>query len=359
MKSLLRLLLKTYFKPNRSKVDRTVSGFTLIELLVAMIMTFLILTPLLGFVVDVLNTDRKEQVKSNTEQEIQAALNFIAEDLGQAIYIYDNQGINTGDANNNKIGDRLPHAIDNTAGTPILVFWKRQLMKKVLPTLATTDATCPNSDTTCNDSYVYSLVAYYLKQDNTAIWCQPAGGNCPARITRYQYRDGVINTNVTPPVYFTAPDARAAEPDDFLPFNLSISGANLQAKMNQWPRQVDGAARAQITPPTEQVLVNYIDTSAVTATYPTSDECQKALGNPTTTLANGTTQPVSEAQLRIADPTKIGFYACVDSSKTVARVTIRGNSLRKMQRNATYSSSNAAFFPTASVQVQGLGVLAQ
>lgn len=103
MKSLLRLLLKTYFKPNRSKVDRTVSGFTLIELLVAMIMTFLILTPLLGFVVDVLNTDRKEQVKSNTEQEIQAALNFIAEDLGQAIYIYDNQGINTGDANNNKL----------------------------------------------------------------------------------------------------------------------------------------------------------------------------------------------------------------------------------------------------------------
>ncbi|MDF0555813.1 hormogonium polysaccharide secretion pseudopilin HpsC [Kamptonema sp. UHCC 0994] len=358
MKSLLRLLLKTNFKPNCSKVDRTVSGFTLIELLVAMIMTFLILTPLLGFVVDVLNTDRKEQVKSNTEQEVQAALDFIAEDLGQAVYIYDKTGVDS-------IVDSLPND-PITNGTPILVFWKRQLMKKVLPTLATTDATCPNNDNnTCNDSYVYSLVAYYLRPDtnNSAsnIWCQPGGGTCPARITRYQYRDGVINTNVTPPVYFTAPDPRAAKPTDFLPFNLSITGANLQEKMNKWPLQPDGTTPAISAPPAAEVpvLVNYIDTSAVTATYPTSDECQKALGNPTTTLANGTTQAVSEAQLRIADPTKIGFYACVDSSKTVARVTIRGSALRKMQNTANYSSSNSAFFPTASVQVQGLGVLAQ
>lgn len=354
MKSLLRLLLKTYFKPNRSKVDRTVSGFTLIELLVAMIMTFLILTPLLGFVVDVLNTDRKEQVKSNTEQEIQAALDFIAEDLGQAIYIYDKDGLKIGD---DGIVDSLPNA---NAGTPILVFWKRQLMRRVLPPNSTSSDCNPvGSDPTCNDSFVYSLVAYYLKQDTNPLWCQPGGGNCPARITRYQYLDGVINTNAPNPVYFTDPDPRAAKPNGFLPFNLSISGNNLQAKMNQWPLQEDGGTIATFDPPTEQVLVNYIDTSGVTATYPTSDECQKALGNPTTTLPNGTTQVVSEAQLRIADPTKIGFYACVDSSKTVARVTIRGSALRKMQSNATYSSSNSAFFPTASVQVQGLGVLAQ
>lgn len=350
MKSLLRLLLKTHFKPNRSKVDRTVSGFTLIELLVAMIMTFLILTPLLGFVVDVLNTDRKEQVKSNTEQEVQAALDFIAEDLGQAIYIYDKTGVDA-------ILDSLPNA---TAGTPILVFWKRQLMRRVLPPNSTSSDCNPvGSDPTCNDSFVYSLVAYYLKQDTNSLWCQPGVGNCPARITRYQYLDGVIDTNAPNPAYFTDPDPRAAKPDGFLPFNLSISGNSLQEKMNQWPLQEDGGAIATFDTPTEQVLVNYIDTSAVTATYPASDECQKALGNPTTTLPNGTTQVVSEAQLRIADNTKIGFYACVDSSKTVARVTIRGNSLRKMQNNATYSSSNAAFFPTASIQVQGLGVLAQ
>ena len=56
-------------------------------------MAFLIITPMLAFVVDMLNTDRREQVKSNTEQDIQAAVDFIAQDLSQAIYIYDNNGI--------------------------------------------------------------------------------------------------------------------------------------------------------------------------------------------------------------------------------------------------------------------------
>jgi hypothetical protein len=42
-----------------------------------------------------LNTDRREQVKSNTEQDIQAAVDFIAQDLSQAIYIYDNNPATT------------------------------------------------------------------------------------------------------------------------------------------------------------------------------------------------------------------------------------------------------------------------
>jgi type II secretory pathway pseudopilin PulG len=347
MKTLLRLLLKTQFKPNYSKVNRTVGGFTLIELLVAMIMTFLILTPLLAFVVDILNTDRKEQVKSNTEQEIQAALDFIAEDLGQAVYIYDNAGVTA-------IKDRLPPA---TNGTPVLVFWKRQLMKKVLPPNSlSTDCTPVGTDPTCNDSYVFSLVAYYLRTNNTdAIWCQPSGGNCPYQITRYQYRDGVINTNAAKPVYYPVTDKlRGAEPDNFVPFNLSISGTTLQDKMNQWPRQEDNGARATISVPNNQpnVLVNYIDTSPVNAI---TDECKKALGTPK--LPDGTTD-AAETKLRISTGSN-SFYVCVDSDKTVARVTIRGNALRKLQNNAPYSSAGSAFFPTVSVQVQGLGILAQ
>ena len=344
MKSLLRLLLKTQLKTNFSKVNRTVGGFTLLELLIAMIMTFLILTPLLAFVVDILNTDRKEQVKSNTEQEIQASLDFIAQDLGQAVYIYDNEGINTGTEN---IGGSLPGA---SAGTPILVFWKRQLLKKVLPTLATATNCTPN-DPTCNDTYVYSLVAYYLKQDTNAIWCQPAGGTCPARITRYQIQDGVFDPRTTTPTYLVTPTPNGSNVP-FPVFSLSLSGANLEARMNQWPRQEDNGAKAAVAFPGETVLVNYVDTSAPVAI---GTECQQALGNPT----DQSNQPIPENKLRVADATKIGFYACVDSSKTVARVFIRGNAMRKMQNNAPYSSANAAFFPTASIQVQGLSELAQ
>ena len=80
---------------------------------------------MLGFVVDMLNTDRREQVKSNTEQDLQAAVDFISQDLSQAIYIYDQAGIT---AINNKLPTPAP-----ANGTPILVFWKRQQMKNSLP----------------------------------------------------------------------------------------------------------------------------------------------------------------------------------------------------------------------------------
>src|SRR4028119_737263 len=90
MKTLLRLLLKTQHQRNRSGPAQTEKGMTLVELLVGAIMAFLIITPMLGFVVDMLNSDRREQVKSNTEQDVQAALDFIAQDLSQALYIYDN-----------------------------------------------------------------------------------------------------------------------------------------------------------------------------------------------------------------------------------------------------------------------------
>ena len=90
MKILLRLLLKNQHQRNRSNPAKTEKGMTLIELLIGTVMAFLIITPMLTFVVDMLNTDRREQVKSNTEQDIQAAVDFIAQDLSQAIYIYDN-----------------------------------------------------------------------------------------------------------------------------------------------------------------------------------------------------------------------------------------------------------------------------
>src|SRR6476661_1461436 len=134
MKTLLRLLLKSQHQQNRSGPPQTEKGMTLVELLVGAIMAFLILTPMLAFVVDMLNTDRREQVKSNTEQDIQAAVDFIAQDLSQAIYIYDNIDINGGTRGSvtvTGIKSQLP-ANDNTK-IPILVFWKRQQIKTSVP----------------------------------------------------------------------------------------------------------------------------------------------------------------------------------------------------------------------------------
>jgi len=347
MKTLLRLLLKSQHQKNRSGPAQTEKGMTLVELLVGSIMAFLIITPMLGFVVDMLNTDRREQVKTNTEQDIQAALDFIAQDLSQAIYIYDNAEITA----INSSPTPLPSDIN---ATPILVFWRRQLQQNALPLEPTgANAPAPNACTqnTCNDTYVLSLVAYYQVRGGPGIWCQPSGGTCPTRIERYQIRDGLRDPEAANPAtnpYYAADNLTDAQKMSaaYNPlFNISRPTQNV----------IMPGALFRDT----EVLVNYIDHSAGPAVI--GNECTIALGNPTT--QTGTQIPEETLKIpnssQIPNPTN-SFYACVDTARNVARVTIRGNSLRRLQNDeADYEAEKSAYFPTASVQVQGRGARGQ
>jgi hypothetical protein len=361
MKTLLRLLLKSQHQRNRSGPAQTEKGMTLVELLVGSIMAFLVITPMLAFVVDMLNTDRREQVKSNTEQDVQAALDFIAQDLSQAIYIYDNNPAIANNANNNATGipallagNFLPPPTPNQ--TPILVFWKRELRKNSIPLTAGAQ---PNScqpqppqtgSNTCNDTYVLALVAYYQVRDANATWCQPssAPNNCPTRIVRYQIQDGLRDPNLANPDplqrYFTGVSDSQERSKAFNP-NFDLSNPTQNVSLLPQGRDWD--------PP--EVLVNYIDHSNPQPPLAAANECTIALGNPTTTTGV-TPTPVPETTLKITNPNTNSFYACVDTARNIARVTIRGNSLRRFQPNNTdYNAAKSAYFPTASVQVQGLG----
>lgn len=146
MMKTFQFIVRSQFKS--SKVTQNPGGFTLIELLVAGLISVLIITPLLGFMISVMTTDRKEQAKANSEQEIQTAVNYIARDLQQAVYIYDNAGVTA-------IKDELP---DGTGQSPLLVFWKRELVPNVVPA----------ADNTKDDAFVYSLIAYYLIKDTNS-----------------------------------------------------------------------------------------------------------------------------------------------------------------------------------------------
>ena len=354
MKSLLRLLLKSQHRQNRYPQAQTEKGMTLIELLIGTVMAFLIITPMLGFVVDMLNTDRREQVKSNTEQDIQAAVDFIAQDLSQAIYIYDNNDINVGTNGTPAIRNQLPD-FGNQNRIPILVFWKRQLIKTSVPinSLTVKPNTClPNNANQCNDTYVLTLVAYYQFKDNNDTWCQPLGDNCPTRIARYEIRDGLRNPNS--PDKLNQPYYSNGETND----SQKISqGFNPNFDLTNKP--MDKVTLGPPFPPHE-VLVNYIDHTTGAAVQPIQKECENALGNPTATAPGSTTpSAIPETTLRVTDPDLAratnSFYACVDKTRNLARVTIRGNSLRRLQTDAKYDASKSAFFPTATVQVQGLG----
>ena len=352
MKSLIRLLIKSQQKPNQSELNHSSSGFTLIELLVAMIMTFLILTPLLAFVVDVLNTDRKEQVKTNTEQDMQAAVDFITQDLSQAVYIYDKDGINA-----LTTGTFIPN---NANQVPILVFWKRRLLRDSIPVTVTDPKDCkaetspgvpPGAATDCDDTYVSSLVAYYQfkEQSSSSIWCQPSSSaaNCPTRIVRYEVKDGLRN-----------PEAKTTD-TDYPYYDLGRINPKTQKRDDAFNKKFD------LSKPTEEVttgeanvteyhvLVNNIDQSTVGV--PSPIDCKNTLNvkDPAAPAP-----AITNASLLISDnattnPTN-SFYACVDKSRNLARIYLRGNAMRRMDPNAKYSASNPAFFPTATAQIQGL-----
>ncbi len=332
MKSLLRLLLKSQHQQNRSGPAQIEKGMTLVELLVGAIMAFLIITPMLGFVVDMLNTDRREQVKSNTEQDLQAAVDFIAQDLSQAIYIYDNKAINIGTTDAPAIIGQLPKP-DN--GTPILVFWKRQQIKNAISVNRATPVlpiNCNPND--CNDTYVRSLVAYYQIKDKEKIWCQPSGDDCPTRIARFEIKEGIVKPGAPPATpYYGEGEAKESQ--------KVSQGFNPDFNFN---KPTENVTKGSVFPPYE-VLVNYLDHN--TANVPQPPDCKIALG-----VTDPTIQP---DDLLITDKLTHSFYACVDTSNNIARVTLRGNSLRRLQTDAKYDAKKSAFFPTASVQVQGQG----
>ncbi|NET29681.1 hormogonium polysaccharide secretion pseudopilin HpsC [Okeania sp. SIO1I7] len=301
MKTLIRLLIKAHIKPDSSKSVNTDSGFTMIELLVGTIIAFLITIPLLSFVVDVLNTDVKEEAKANTEQEVQTALDYIEQDLSQALYIYDNDGIVTAGIGNQ---------VSFTNRTPILVFWKRQFVPDVIPVPG--DNSEPPDDT-----HVYSLIAYYLSTNNpNGIWSDQV------RIERFELRDAVVNR------WLDDDDddyiIEAADPG----FNdIPIGGTGtLEEQMNSWTKNGDFGGR------NPEVLIDYVDQGTATGTV----DC---------------TNVSPDAQL--IGTANSGFYACVDSSRTLAKVFIRGNGLARIQDNAPTCTANSTYCPTGSLTVQG------
>lgn len=326
MASLIRFILKSQLK--RPKLASKTSGFTLIELLVAMILAVLVIAPLLGFMIDILGADRKEQAKAASEQEIQAALDFMARDLEQAVYIYDGDGIKA-------IKASLP-----TTGTPVLVFWKRQQIKNAFNI---DNKACSAADVTagnCNDSAVFSLVAYYRITSSDPNWSKNA-----ARIARFEVKDGVadpllpIDKDGKPKYLYASGDSRAPD-DGFVRFDLNTSTGTLENKMNKWTADPTKFTNKQV------VLVDYIDNSTGSS-VPSAGDCKNVLGIPSTdgrTTAKLTTGADSS------------FYACVDSGANIAQIFIRGNSLARIQDTANYTASSP-FFPTGTIKVKGRGFL--
>jgi type II secretory pathway pseudopilin PulG len=305
-------------------------GFTLVELLIGLVMAFLVLTPLFGLMISIMNTDEKEQAKTTSEQELQTAIDFITRDLQQAVYIYDYQGVTNNYntiAANSGIKDSLPTVTD---GVPILVFWKQELVSNVIPTTGT------NKD----DASIYSLVAYYLINSPSTIWSNTA------RIARWQIKDGVRSPSDTSgvtcnPSYNTSIKFVTCPSPGFKPFDLD---------MNQWQRS--GSFTND-----PQVLVDFIDQTP---------RDQTNVPNITPSCANANQSSVTITP--ISSATMTSFYACVSNYAdptnqgqviSTAQIFIRGNALARIQTsNIDYKDkSQQTYFPTVSAIIQARGSL--
>jgi type II secretory pathway pseudopilin PulG len=325
MKNLLIFILSRLLKS--SEINKKIGGFTLIELLVAMVLAVLVITPLMAFMVNTVDSDQKEQAKATTEQEIQAALDYISRDMQQAIYIYDSDGLtrnNSTTISSSGIKDQIPptksapNCTSTTTCTPVLVFWKREFVADSVGVISKTDT---NKD----DGFTYSLVAYYLitNPSSSSPWSPSA------RIARFQIRGPVSAEYADANNDSVTNDSNSNEEVD-VGYNappLGSNGATLKEKMNQWKTSLTTSGTYTQR---AETLVDYISTTGPTPT------CSSGQGIGTS-----------------------GFYACVDATEVLAQVYLRGNAYVRLKNNnnTSYNDSASAYFPSVSKRLEGRGYI--
>jgi len=373
-----------------------------------MIIASIIISTLFTLLFGILQSNRREDAKQKSQEELQAAANYIANDLQQAVYIYPSEALyNT--TSQKYIGGLIPQSTGTYYRTPILAFWKRYtLLDEELVRNAdgsgNTEVQCIEGPSCLRrDTFVYSLVVYYLEKGGS-------GGNKSKSVTisRFEARDGITApqciTNTQPPNrnceitieinskrYYSLPTtvevasipgqvAGGSVLNNFQPFSFQ-SGELVWKTTDGNPLGNEGVLR----------LIDYLDatpyntnqddgsgTGLVNVLRPDSNLSPYDPDGPgplPQILVNDCEHPdkgglgyVSESKRATRIPPDFGslpaslrttsFYACVNSNQTVAKVFIRGNALIRLGvRNPLPTPGNRAFFPEVSVIGAGRGIV--
>ena len=384
--SVSKFIIKSLLKPLREQ--KKASGFTLIELLIGLALTFVIVTPIMTLAISFMNNDRQEQAKNASQQDIQAALDYIAQDLQQAVYVYDTAALSNSHNGTNPatsgIKDQIPPSIgadscqDEANCTPVLAFWKRKYLDRddtvkdpvTGASVPIKDIDDPNEK---SDRFVYSLVVYYLIKPTASdtTWSKVN------RIGRFELNGGVIDPSrdTDPPTYKLNPDK------GFAPFDLGASPGKIRQSMNSWKKGTGSYAQPVLT------LVDYIDNTPIIdfdnagvtpSITPPGNDTTDAEGNPASTVCGGQTgQTVDTDGNLIRASSRVppdgtedtgSFYACVNpvnaQGQSVVQVFLRGNALARLSKDATTWQINAENKqkqminrPLASVRVAVRGLL--
>jgi hypothetical protein len=350
----------------------------------------------MSLAISFMNNDRQEQAKNSSQQEIQAALDYMAQDLQQAVYIYDaaalsktNNTTNPEDSGiQNQIppfnGNTVPNCTDSASCVPVLAFWKRKYFDRadtVKDPLDGRQIEIKEIDDPSqgSDRYVYSLVVYYLiKNDLSSSTWSPIN-----RIGRFEINGGIVDSasNSSTPTYKLNPDK------GFALFDVSASPGNIRQSMNVWKKDTasyDPTGSGVVT------LVDYIDNTPTSdfdaagvtpslepppnddidaSNNPISRECGARTGETidadTGTIVRGSSRVPPDD----IDTLQTGsFYACVnpvnDQGQSVVQVFLRGNALPRLSNNpltwqvgSSNKETQVVNRPVASVRVAVRGLL--
>lgn len=111
-------------KPGSKAGGLVQQGFTLLELLIVVAIGSLVVTTLLSLVVELTGTEQKEAVRTETQREMQMALDYIVADIREAVYIYDGSTHPDQPASTPRYWNFIPAAARPAGAIPIVAFWK-------------------------------------------------------------------------------------------------------------------------------------------------------------------------------------------------------------------------------------------
>jgi prepilin-type N-terminal cleavage/methylation domain-containing protein len=344
-KTSLKSRLTRFFHPIRQ--TRT-QGFTLLELLIVTVIAAGIVSGLVYVVIELLGADQRESSRAETQREMQMALDYMANDLREATFVYTGDCFSGADPNCARgaagvpLSNFLPAALTNQS-VPIIAFWRQYPLSSTMRNnVCTGGAAAP---AICLNANSYALVVYSLSKADNNIW------KGRARITRYilsQFNnDGSLNQGYADP---------------------SVTG------FQAWPflvRSGSAPVNQQAGAPTgtPAALVDFVDdgsgalASANSNPLATTAACPNNPG----TVDNPNTTTVDESLDYVLTPrtdqlgtafasARTSFYACV--SPVLADVNqdvilyLRGNA-----RNRPGIRSDRAFLPTLETRVLIRGVL--
>lgn len=332
--------LKRRWLAHRKRRPHLVAGFTLLELLVSMVIATIITIGLLSLVVELTDANQKDAARTETQRDMQMALNYIAQDLREAVFVYDGdcmrgyltitnpaQFANACPGLANHIPAVMTSANTNGASyTPVLAFWRTDLLPADLQAACRAAATALASSTPasvqgvpCISGRSYTLVVYGIARE-----VNPAAANRTwqgrARLVRYQLAQ------------FTA------DPNDGATQNVGYVDplTSPNSKFQQWPYQnvSNAITNAQGSRPTgsPDVLVDFLDDKIVAAADPAKPVC------PTPSVIT---------------PTETGsdvrsFFACVRGKTSANPLSTEQGVNQEVMISLTGNVSGRAGFPISA-----------